>query len=199
MEEEKEEEMEERERGEEDGREGTGETRPSTPFHILFEQDHLSQWLRLFRGTKAVIDSSAEDFHTGQLGPIFMNGAYLTAARREQRTLENGIMYVWELKQMIMREHSHDESLLSIYLPELDGLARSLAVSLKPGEGARLETADVFAWLLEASDEYLELLRHEAPVALIMFAYFCVAPASLLLSIRASGWRGLSMCAVPFT
>jgi len=48
-------------------------------------------------------------------------------------------------------------------------------VYLKPGEGARLETADVFAWLLEASDEYLELLRHEAPVALIMFAYFCVA------------------------
>ncbi|KAL2851864.1 hypothetical protein BJY01DRAFT_208711 [Aspergillus pseudoustus] len=155
--------------------ESTQETPTATPFHILFEQDHLSQWLRLFRGTKAVIDSSAEDLGTGQLGPIFMNGAYLSAARREQRTLEHGMMYVWELKQMIMQEHAHEDCLLSVYLPELDGLARTLAVSLKPGEGTRLETADVFAWLLEASDEYLELLRHEAPIALIILAYFCVA------------------------
>ncbi|KAJ0426876.1 hypothetical protein BJY00DRAFT_306869 [Aspergillus carlsbadensis] len=144
----------------------------TTDFHILFEQGHLSQWLQLFRGTKAVLDSSGSEIHQGCLGPIFMNGTYLSAARREAQTFEQGTMYVWELKQAIIHEHAANESLLAIYLRELDCLARTLGVALKPGE--RLETGDVFAWLLEVSDEYLELLRRGEPFALVLFAYFCV-------------------------
>jgi hypothetical protein len=46
---------------------------------------------------------------------------------------------------------------------------------MSPGEPTRLQTGDVFAWILELSDDYLDLLLQEDPFALVIFAYFCVA------------------------
>ncbi|KAF7591537.1 hypothetical protein BBP40_001475 [Aspergillus hancockii] len=143
-------------------------------FLVLFECGHLSEWVRLFRGTKTIIEHSSEDFMEGSLGPIFMNGAYLTAIRRDERTQQLGQIHVQELR-MICDHCTVSTPQRQVYLDAVDGLGRTLAVVLKPGEGHRLETADVFAWLLEMSEEYLELLRQEAPAALIVFAYFCVA------------------------
>lgn len=146
-----------------------------TDFLVLFEQGHLSEWVRLFRGTKTIIDYSHEDFHTGKLAPIFVNGTHLMATHRDAQALEQGQMYVWELRQMVCKECPPDQSLRQVYQEALDGLSRTLAVVMKPGDERRLETADVFVWLLEVSGEYLELLRQEAPIALIIFAYFCVS------------------------
>ncbi|GAD93890.1 hypothetical protein PVAR5_2508 [Paecilomyces variotii No. 5] len=146
-----------------------------TDFLILFEHGQLSQWVRLFRGTKAIIDYGNSEFHTGVLAPIFANGSNLAACRRHAHALEQGQMYVWELRKMICTECSLDKSLHLVYQEALDGLCRTLAVTMKPGDERRLETADIFAWLLEVSDEYLELLRQEEPLALIIFAYFCVS------------------------
>ncbi|KAJ5658531.1 C6 transcription factor [Penicillium longicatenatum] len=143
-------------------------------FLVLFEQGRLANWVLLFRGTRTVIEYSRHDFNKGKLGPIFMNGAQ-TAAARDPQTFEQGKMYTWELKQMIGHEFMQDQRLRGIYEETLDALSRTLGVVMKPGEGPRLQTADVFAWLLEASDEYLELLAKEEPVALIIFGYFCVA------------------------
>lgn len=143
-------------------------------FLLLFEKGRLSEWVQLFRGIKAVIENSKEDFSKGRLGPIFMNGVYLSATRQDPRSLEQGRMYVWELKQMIRQENSHDRRLLQVYEEALGGLSRIMSISLKPGEGRKLETADVFAWVLEVPSEYLDLLRQAAPIALIIFAYFCV-------------------------
>ncbi|KAJ5553407.1 C6 transcription factor [Penicillium frequentans] len=143
-------------------------------FLVLFEQGRLANWVLLFRGTKTVIEYSSHDFNKGKLGPIFMNGAQ-SAAARDPQTFEKGLMYTWELKQMIGNKFVQDLPLRRIYEETLDALSRTLGVVMKPGEGPRLQTADVFAWLLEASDEYLELLAKEEPVALIIFGYFCVA------------------------
>jgi hypothetical protein len=143
-------------------------------FLVLFECGHLSEWVRLFRGTKTIIEHSSEDFYEGNLGPIFMNGAHLSAIRRDERTRELGQIHVQEL-WMICNHCTVSPPQRQIYLDAVELLGRTLAVVLKPGEGRRLETADVFAWLLEVSEEYLELLRLEAPVALIIFAHFCVA------------------------
>jgi hypothetical protein len=144
-------------------------------FLTLFEGGRLCDWVRLFRGTKTIIDSSSEDFHTGKLAPIFLNGSHLSAARHGAQAMAQGQMYVWELKRMIDKECAHNEQMLRTYQGTLDELGRTLGVVLKLGEGRGLETADVFAWLLEVSDDYLDLLRTWEPVALIIFAYFCVA------------------------
>ncbi|CAL5867335.1 uncharacterized protein PFLUO_LOCUS1550 [Penicillium psychrofluorescens] len=144
-------------------------------FLTLFEGGRLCDWVRLFRGTKTIIDSSSEDFRTGKLAPIFLNGSYSAAVRRGSQAMDLGQMYVWELKKMISKECSHNDQILRTYQETLDNVGRTLGVVLKLGEGRGLETADVFAWLLEVSDDYLDLLRTWDPVALIIFSYFCVA------------------------
>ncbi|KAL4948905.1 hypothetical protein BDW69DRAFT_203220 [Aspergillus filifer] len=141
-------------------------------FLLLFEQDNLSHWVHLFRRAYAYI-------HT--------NGGFRTAVRRDTKTLEQGQMYVWELRQMVDNEHAHDEALRQVYRAVLDRLACALAVTLKPNV---LETADVFAWMLESSDEYLNLLRRGSPTALIIFSFWCVASRQLDWSWWAKGLAG---------
>ncbi|KAJ5752862.1 C6 transcription factor [Penicillium odoratum] len=139
----------------------------SVPFEgsvlVLFEHGRLANWVLL-----------DHDFHTGKLGPIFMNRARLVAARDPQ-TFERRKKYTWELKQMIVSESARDLPLRRIYEDTLDALRRTLGVVMKPDEGPRLQTADVFAWLFEASDDYLDLMAREEPFTLIILEYFCVA------------------------
>ncbi|KAJ5727856.1 C6 transcription factor [Penicillium malachiteum] len=143
-------------------------------FLVLFEHGRLANWILLFRGTKTVLDFSSDDFSKGKLGPMFIIGSR-SAAAQDSNAMEQGQMYTWELKQLICRDFSHDPRLRHVYEEALDKLSRTLGIVLKPGEGPRLQTADIFPWLLEVSDEYLDLLVQEAPVALIIFGYFCVA------------------------
>lgn len=144
-------------------------------FLVLFERGNLSEWARLFRGTSTVISTGGEDLRTGKLAPIFTIGTYLVAAHREPQALEQGKPHVWELQQMIWRECAADPSLRAIYQHVLDELARTLGLAIRPAVMRRLETADVFRWLLDVSDEYLELLRQEEPIALIIFAHWCAS------------------------
>lgn len=144
-------------------------------FLVLFERGNLSEWARLFRGTKTIISTGGEDLRTGKLAPIFTNGTYLAAAHRAPQALEQGKPHVWELQQMIWRECAADPSLRAIYQEALDELARTLSLAIRPSIMRRLETADVFRWLLDISDEYLNLLCQEAPIALIIFAHWCAS------------------------
>ncbi|KAJ5776665.1 uncharacterized protein N7511_001676 [Penicillium nucicola] len=142
-------------------------------FLVLFERGTLSEWARLFRGTTAVIDSGGESLRNGRLAPIFLNGSYLANAHRAPEALELGRPHIWELQEMMRKDCSLNPPVRDIYQGALDELARTLGIALKPGVARRLETADVFRWLLAVSDDYLDLLRQEKPIALIIFAYWC--------------------------
>ncbi|CAG8198311.1 unnamed protein product [Penicillium olsonii] len=144
-------------------------------FLVLFERGGLANWARFFRGTKTIIHSGGEDLRKGKLAPIFMNGEFLAASHRSPEALEQGKPYVWELQVMIQKECSADPQLLNVYQETLDELARTLALTIRPDSMRRLETADVFRWLLDISDDYLNLVLQEAPIALIIFAYWCAA------------------------
>jgi hypothetical protein len=144
-------------------------------FLVLFERGDLSDWARFFRGTKTVIHSGGDDLLNGRLAPIFMNGSFLAAAHRLPQALEKGKPYVWELQAMIRKECSTDLALRHVYQEALDELARTLGLTMNPGGMRRLETADVFRWLLDVSDDYLHLLRQEAPIALIIFGHWCAS------------------------
>jgi hypothetical protein len=142
-------------------------------FLVLFERGNLSDWARFFRGTKTIIHSGGQDLVNGRLAPIFMNGRFLAAAHHSPQALEQGKPYVWELQEMIRKECVADSALCRIYQEASDELARTLGLAIKPDSMRRLESADVFRWLLDVSDDYLGLLCQEEPIALIIFAYWC--------------------------
>ncbi|KAL4949054.1 hypothetical protein BDW69DRAFT_82727 [Aspergillus filifer] len=141
-------------------------------FLILSREGQLAQWIQLFRGIRAVLGDDRHEFQTGILAPIFVNGGFVTKIRRSPEALQEGRIYVLELKNMITKSHSDDTAKQKVYQDAIDGVTRALAVTLKP---SMAETAGVFAWMVEASDEYLELLRKEEPTALIILSYICVA------------------------
>jgi hypothetical protein len=144
-------------------------------FPVPSERGNLAEWACLFRGTKTVIHTGGEHLLTGSLEPIFTNGVYLAAAYRSPCALEQGRPHVWELQQMISRECAADPSLRATYQEALDELARTLGIAMRPGLTRKLEIADVFRWLFEVSDEYLNLLCQNATIALIIFAHWCAS------------------------
>ncbi|KAJ5773860.1 transcriptional regulator family: Fungal Specific TF [Penicillium paradoxum] len=143
-------------------------------FLVLFERGALSEWVRLFRGNTTVMHTGGEILRTGRLAPIFTNGNHIAAAHHSPQALEQGRPHVWELEQMMWRECATDPSLRAIYQEAINEIARTLGVAINSGIMRRLESADVFLWLLNVSDDYLNLLRQETPIALIIFAYWCI-------------------------
>ncbi|OJJ47385.1 hypothetical protein ASPZODRAFT_132372 [Penicilliopsis zonata CBS 506.65] len=148
----------------------------SANFLVLFEHGHISEWIRLVRGIKAVLDLGSDEFTTGPLAPIFVNGAFLAAARHDPSVLEQGRLYLWGVAKLVTKHCAHEPALLAIYRDALDELARTMAVVMKSDrQHLPPEPGLIFAWLLEVSDEYLNLLQEGEPLALLIFAYFSIA------------------------
>ncbi|KAL3452705.1 hypothetical protein BJX65DRAFT_302614 [Aspergillus insuetus] len=146
-------------------------------FDLFAEQGRLVEWVKLIRGMKTVIEHSNRNFLTTPLRPMFVYGSRLTTTSGDTWSfaIEQGQKFTWELRQAIYAEQAHDRRVCEIYGGALDGVSKTLGVAMSPSEGPKLQTGDVFAWILELSEEYLDLLIQEDPFALVVFAYFCVA------------------------
>jgi hypothetical protein len=163
--------------------------KPRTEDDFLFlEQGRVADWVRFFRGTKAIMDHGGAAVTSGALAPLFVNRTQIALPAAGSGTAEDGETYVWGLKQMIRNEVKNPAH-QTAYLDALDEMSKSFAAVMGAGEERMVETADVFSWLLGVSDEYLDLLGLETPFALITFAYFCI----LLKRVEWMWWlRGLS-------
>ncbi|KAL5046342.1 hypothetical protein BDW71DRAFT_197543 [Aspergillus fruticulosus] len=137
---------------------------------LLWEDHEIADWLMLIKGTGSIIESSEsakESLHTGPLGIIFSvhrQPHSLPAVKHE--FLEN-------LRRFILDEAkaSHgDES--EVYSAAINQLSHCFTICLD--KGCRLETADVFMWLLRVPHDFLLLLKGHQPHALVIVGYFCV-------------------------
>ncbi|KAL1989058.1 hypothetical protein VTN96DRAFT_5821 [Rasamsonia emersonii] len=145
--------------------------RPRKPGDLLLvEGGQLSEWLVFFRATRTILHYDNAALRQGPMAPMFINGDR-SVQLREARASE-GQIYVRELKQLI-QEDVEDPAEVAIYFAALDELSKSFGVVMDP-EGGRCEPSDVFVWLMQVSDEFLARLRESRPVALVVFAYFCV-------------------------
>ncbi|CAI7669489.1 unnamed protein product [Penicillium pancosmium] len=134
--------------------------------------DSLFKWLGLIRGHRAIIYSVIDTLRSGPLAPMFVLGRRRKLAREARSTDDQPFME--NLRQEII-ESVPDQNELQCYLEALDELAKSFATVLDQV----VEITDVFIWLYEISDGYLELLRQQKPEALVIFGYFCVVSKQL--------------------
>ncbi|KAL5000759.1 hypothetical protein BDV10DRAFT_192548 [Aspergillus recurvatus] len=136
----------------------------------LWEDHEIADWLLLIKGTGSIIESSEsakESLRTGPLGIIFSvhRQSYSPPAVRHE-FLEN-------LRRLILddvKENHEDEC--GIYSSAIDQLNHCFTICLD--KGYRLETADVFMWLLRVPHDFLLLLKGRQPHALVIVGYFCV-------------------------
>lgn len=137
--------------------------------------DKVIQWLSLFRGTVAIIASVDEALKKGPLAPMFTLGGRKSSAWRARSTANQ--TFLIELRRLI-DETVEDPEELKCYQNAIDDLGKSFATVVENGS-QNCETADIFIWLLQTSDGFLDLLHRKAPKALVIFGYYCVITKEL--------------------
>lgn len=144
--------------------------KPRQPNDFWVIGDRDIEWLSLFRGTRWIIASAEDTIKPGALAPIFRNGSRRSFARNARFNVR--LTYLDDLRNLL-KDHVADVHRLEVYFGAIEDLGKSFATVEEEGP-RNCQTADVFVWLLQISDEYLQLLRQREPEALVIFSYFCV-------------------------
>lgn len=134
----------------------------------------FADWVVLFRAMSPVVECDTETIWLRRLEPLFVQMRRSADARRTPQALELGQSYIWELKQKVLSEHSTDARICQIYADSIDELGRFLGVAIKQDGECSFQITDIFSWLIEASNIYLELLKQKEPTALIIFGHYIV-------------------------
>ncbi|KAI9932448.1 hypothetical protein ASPWEDRAFT_46974 [Aspergillus wentii DTO 134E9] len=151
---------------------------------LLMEGGQIAGWLVSFRGTKTIVDHAKDTLWAGPLAPIFTIRGRRSRIR-STRSIE-GRRFMQDLEQLI-REDVRDERDLHVYLHTIHEMSTCF-----PDDDAQdiqvFETDDVFSWLLQVSHEYLDFLKEQRPIALVIFGYFCVLLRQLEWTWWMQGW-----------
>lgn len=149
--------------------------KPRSADHFWMFGDRDLELLALFRGTRFIISAAGDPIKFGPLAPIFKNGSIRSSTRNSRSTMN--LSYLNDLRQLL-KDNVQSTEELDFYFEAIHGLGKSFAMLEEQGY-QNIQTADVFAWILELSDGYLCLLRQRKPEALVVFSYFCVITHSL--------------------
>ncbi len=87
----------------------------------------------------------------------------------------------------LVAQNSLDLANKPVYLAAIETLRRSFAFYNRPGPPG-YETGDIFIWIFEVTEDFLNLLRQQTQESLTIFAYFCVILKRLDLHWWMQGW-----------
>lgn len=146
------------------------------------EEKDLIGWVFLFRGTKALLTLPEQTIlHSGVLAPMFQQGAKRAIRVRAYPSLDPEIL-MSELRAIVP-----DEEERVIYRDAIQHLQKSFYAVCGPSSG-QIENTDIFVWLFDVSDEYMDRLkRHEGP-ALAIFICYSLLVGQLQGVWWAKGW-----------
>lgn len=146
------------------------------------EDMNLIDWVFLFRGTKALLMLPYQRIlHSGPLAPIFQQGSKRAFRLRAYPISDPGRV-TDELREIVP-----DPAEQVIYRDAIQHLQKSFhAVYGRPA--GETETTDIFVWLFDVSEEFMDRLRrHEGP-ALAIFICFSLLVGQLQGVWWAKGW-----------
>lgn len=137
---------------------------------VVVGESGIAQWLVLFRGTTAIIDTYKGVLALGPLAPLF-RARYEREVRRS-RIVTSDLELMGDLLTLVSSS-STNQSELKAYTKAIKGLEQAWQF-MQQCPTDQLETGDVFIWLFRLSDEYLTRLRDGTQEALTIFAYSCL-------------------------
>ncbi|KAE8350840.1 hypothetical protein BDV28DRAFT_159272 [Aspergillus coremiiformis] len=139
--------------------------RPLQPDTII-EHGHVANWLLLIRGAGTILDFAEETLKTGPVGTMFrVRAEYLNfEPRGRHHALE-------DLHKLVQREEQ-DPHIRRMYSGAIDEMNRSYLMCME--HNLRLETADVFIWLIRVPYDFIALFQDHQPLAMVIVGYFCV-------------------------
>jgi len=154
---------------------------------LLVGENGMADWLFLVKGTSFIVNNYEEFLRQGLLGPMFISGSRQSALRTQyiaEKSPQDDPLV--ELSGLIA-QNSTDERNKHIYLAAIETLRKSFAFYDRPGPPG-YETGDVFIWIFEVTEEFLQLLREHTQESLTIFSYFCVVLKRLDSHWWMQGW-----------
>ena len=151
---------------------------------LLLGKDGISEWVMFFRGTRSIISTYNDVLRSGTLSPFFLIGsrrAHLREIRSDKRQ-----DFLEELTQLI-EETVKDQRTLHIYKETIEEMNKSFAM-VSEFKFQECESADVFIWLFEVSDDYLSLLSKRTQESPAILAHYCVLLKQLEWTWYMAGW-----------
>ncbi|OOF93544.1 hypothetical protein ASPCADRAFT_151103 [Aspergillus carbonarius ITEM 5010] len=155
--------------------------RPLELGNFLFWENHeIASWLVLIRGTGTILDFADEALKSGPLASMF-------SARARHRISEPDSHHqvLESLRHLVMAD-VQEEHMAKVYSSVIDEMNRPFILCLE--RNLKLETADVFIWLLRIPHEFLLLLKDYQPLAMVIVGYFCVLLHQLEWMWCMRGW-----------
>ncbi|KAH8743773.1 hypothetical protein F5883DRAFT_32998 [Diaporthe sp. PMI_573] len=146
------------------------------------DDSDLLSWVFLFRGPKTFLKLPYNTIlHAGELAPMFEQGSKRALRVRAYPTCDlSSIMD--ELRGIVP-----DPEEQVIYINTIKHLQKSFHAVFGQAS-AEIETTDIFVWLFDASDEFMDRLRrHEGP-AVAIFICFSLLVSQLQGVWWAKGW-----------
>ncbi|CAK7200205.1 hypothetical protein SEUCBS139899_002896 [Sporothrix eucalyptigena] len=174
---------------------------PSTPGSS--EKAVVADWVFLMRGTRSITEMWSEKLLEGPFGIVLRMGAESMGGDRHhgakvasaawQATPEH--TQLAHLRTIICKAAAADESEdVNVYERSLLSLERSFCYSYGHGtsigtaSATSAQTSSVYYWLYCMEDEFVDLIVQRRPLALVMFAHFCVLLRLLSACWWMQGW-----------
>ncbi|KAJ0122131.1 hypothetical protein J7T55_002643 [Diaporthe amygdali] len=146
------------------------------------EEMDLLSWVFLLRGNRALIlPPHGIVLHTGVLAPMFEAGGKRATKLRAYSTPDKGSI-MEELCDIVP-----DDAEQAIYRDAVQHLQQAFhAVYNQPG--GDIQTTELFVWVFEVSDEYMERLKREEGPALAIFICYSLLVGNFKGRWWSEGW-----------
>jgi hypothetical protein len=154
---------------------------------LLFDDDGPGEWMSLFRGIQAVLETHLEEIKNGVLSPMIQSG--MQEAQQSQHLLSSVESSQLTRLEILIQETAaspEESQTLNIALSDL----RMLFASRLAGNGRKgcMQLRSFGGWVYRCSDEFTTLAQKRHPAALTMFAHVCVPLNDLSSNWIIAGW-----------
>lgn len=157
---------------------------------LLTRHGALPDWLVLFRGVRAVMETELDAILQSPVAAMFETG-FATHEYWISHTFENETLRALEAN---IGESLQDEpQKLDAMMPAMDALKRSYAMFYAAGPDSKVHSDDdkvraIGIWLYKISGEFIALVGEGNSEALCILAYFCVLMRRLDFLWWMEGW-----------
>ncbi|KAI2827755.1 transcriptional regulator family: Fungal Specific TF [Aspergillus niger] len=151
---------------------------------LLWEDHEIANWLMLIRGTGTIVDFAEESLKTGPLRTLFSVHRQ-REAHSEVPEPPTQHQFLEDFRRFVIDEVT-DVHEKQIYHDAIFHLGTCFTICYE--KGCRLETSDVFMWLLRVPHDFLGFLKEYRPLSMVIVGYFCVLLHQLEWIWCMKGW-----------
>ena len=148
---------------------------------LVFGEYGVAEWLVLFRGLRTILESHPGVLENSELSPMF------SISIRQVNQPPSNSQQLQTLQRLIIDTAPEGRD-VQVYLTALEELSRSFPSTSIPGQGSQTSPQIIFVWLYRLSDDFMQRLQQRDPIALVIFAHFCVLLNNLSSFWWVNGW-----------